>query len=64
MATDVLSNKTSIFECVIYNLQLRPIQTEDDAYKNAKKCLHKQPIPNMYSRTFRGKENFPPYSIL
>jgi len=33
MATDVLSNKISIFECVIYNLQLRPIQTEDDAYK-------------------------------
>ena len=32
-----------------------PIHREEDAYKNAKKCLHKRLTPTMYSCKFPGK---------
>lgn len=47
-----LSNKISIFECVIYSFDPH---REENAYKRAKKCLHKQPAPNMYNCEFPGE---------
>ncbi|PVH37586.1 hypothetical protein PAHAL_5G037500 [Panicum hallii] len=44
-----------------------PIHREEDAYKNANKCLHKQLTPTMYSCKFPGKkwnENFSPYGYI